>query len=162
MSKYNYATSFRLATVFGWSYRPRTDLLVNTLVLEGIQKGKIEVYQGNFNRNYIHVNDIVRAFMFCIDRKATMMGQVYNLGNDSINMTKLDLVKKICAILDVGYEEVTGSDQDKRDYLVSSKKLYESGYDTHTTLEMGVRELTNAYKSCINFCRMDLDRQGNY
>ena len=50
---------FRLATVFGYSYRMRTDLLVNNFVFKAVRDKKLLIYEPNFRRNYIHINDVV-------------------------------------------------------------------------------------------------------
>ena len=42
---------FRLATVFGYSFRMRTDLLVNFLVKEAVEKKKLNIFEPNFRRN---------------------------------------------------------------------------------------------------------------
>ena len=39
---------FRLATVFGYSYRMRSDLLVNNFVQTAIKKGKLTLYGTSF------------------------------------------------------------------------------------------------------------------
>ena len=61
--KFNNSIVFRLATVFGNSYRMRTDLLVNFLVREATIKNKINIFEPHFRRNYIHVSDVVDAFI---------------------------------------------------------------------------------------------------
>ena len=98
LANHSNAICFRLATVFGWSYRPRTDLLVNNLTKIAKENGHITVFDGHFRRNYIHVQDVAGAFMFAINNQDSMYNNVYNLGNDSINMTKASLVEKICAL----------------------------------------------------------------
>ena len=37
---------FRLATAFGWSYRPRFDLVVNLLTAQAVSGQKITIYNG--------------------------------------------------------------------------------------------------------------------
>ena len=151
---------FRLATVFGWSPRPRTDLLINNLTKVAKEEKSITVFDGHFRRNYIHVKDIVRAFEFAIYNITKMCGNVYNLGNDSINMTKLDLVKNICSIMGAQYsQDDTRTDPDKRDYLVSSQKLYDLGFNCGYGLEEGVLEMDSFYDLLTE---MDLDRCKNY
>ena len=59
--------SLRLATVFGMSPRMRVDLLVNYFVYKAIKEKKIEIFEGNFKRNYVHIEDVANAFLFCID-----------------------------------------------------------------------------------------------
>lgn len=138
---------FRLATVFGWSPRPRLDLLINSLTYEAFKTGKIKVFDGNYRRNYIHVRDIAEAFRFAILNKERMHGEVFNLGHDEINMTKMELAQKIAKISD---SEVlidnSKTDPDKRDYNVSSQKLYKLGFTPYYNLESGVKEMLDFYK----------------
>ena len=151
---------FRLATVFGWSPRPRTDLLINNLTKVAKEERNITVFDGHFRRNYIHIKDIVAAFEFAIHNGAKMFGNAYNLGNDSINMTKLELVKNICSIMDAQYsEDDSRTDPDKRDYIVSSQKLYDLGFKCTHGLEHGVLEMDSFYDLLTE---IDLDRCKNY
>lgn len=141
---YRRSVCFRLATVFGASPRPRLDLLVNNLV----EKSHIDVFDGEFRRNYIHIDDIVSALEMPISRIDDMKGEVYNLGNDAINTTKTELVKKICAITGATWSIVDDrTDPDKRDYEVSSQKLYNLGYRCTRSLEYGVSEMMSLYKT---------------
>ena len=57
--KHKNSVVFRLATVFGFSYRMRTDLLVNFLVHKAVTKKILKIFQPNFRRNYVHVSDVV-------------------------------------------------------------------------------------------------------
>ena len=142
---------FRLATVFGWSYRPRTDLLINNLVQVAKEEGHITLFDGQFRRNYIHVRDVSRAFVFALHKQKDMYGNVYNLGNDSINMTKQQLVEKICEILGATFStDHSRTDPDKRDYLVSSQKLYDLGFSCLWNLERGVKQISKFYDFLSN------------
>ena len=70
-----------------------------------------------------------------------MVGNIYNLGNDSINTTKLELVKKISFIMNTSYDIINDrTDPDKRDYEVSSNKLYNTGY-----LDYGIFQMSEVY-----------------
>lgn len=139
---YRRSVCFRLATVFGASPRPRLDLLINNLA----GKSHIEVFDGHFRRNYIHIDDIVSALEMPLSRIGDMAGQIYNVGNDSINMTKEELVKKICAVTGATWSIVNDrTDPDKRDYEVSSQKLYNLGYRCTRSLEYGVEQMVALY-----------------
>tara|TARA_B100000989_G_C19498692_1_gene453256 strand:- start:603 stop:1544 length:942 start_codon:yes stop_codon:yes gene_type:complete len=146
--------SFRLATVFGYSYRMRTDLLVNFMTREAVFNKKLVLFEPNFRRNFIHINDIVEAFIFSINNFRKLKGNVYNLGLSSANITKLELaerIKKIVKELQI-FIDRKGFDPDKRDYVVSNKKIEKSGFKAKTTLEKGIKELINVYKySNTNF-----------
>ena len=133
---------FRLATVYGRSHRQRMDLLVNNLVYSSMINRRLEVFDGHFRRNYIHVDDIVSAFAHTLDNFESMRGEVYNLGNDSVNMSKLDLVKKICHETRAVWVEVQDkTDPDKRDYIVSSQKLYDTGFKPKYNLDYGIKQM---------------------
>jgi nucleoside-diphosphate-sugar epimerase len=142
LEDYDNAVCFRLATVYGRSHRQRMDLLVNNLVYSSMINRRLEVFDGHFRRNYIHVDDIVSAFTHALDNFESMRGEVYNLGNDSVNMSKLDLVKKICHETRAVWVEVQDkTDPDKRDYIVSSQKLYDTGFKPKYNLDYGIKQM---------------------
>ena len=85
---------FRLATVFGHSYRMRSDLLVNNFVFTAWKK-KLTIFEPHFRRNFIHVRDVATAIIFTIKNFNKLKGEVYNLGLSSANITKMMLAKKI-------------------------------------------------------------------
>ena len=59
--------TFRLATVYGPSSRMRTDLLVNNFVLKAKKERVLVLYECKFMRNYVHIQDVCRAFKFVLD-----------------------------------------------------------------------------------------------
>ena len=151
LGHYPKSIRFRLATVFGQSHRTRTDLLVNNLVQQAMLNKHIDVFDGHFRRNYIHVRDIVSAFVFAIENRDKMHGEIYNLGNDEINTTKLELVKKVCAATDATYKECDDkTDPDKRDYVVSSQKIQDLGFRPEKSLGCGIKEMINYYNMFRN------------
>lgn len=141
----------RLATVFGPSYRPRNDLLVNSFVLKALRDKYNVIYDGKAMRNYIHIEDIARAFIHCIVNSHTMKGQIYNVGNDALNMSKLNLAYEIHSYVPhTIVEGDVGSDMDKRNYVVSSKKFYESGnigFKCKYSLSDGIKGMIKYYNA---------------
>jgi nucleoside-diphosphate-sugar epimerase len=122
------------------------DLLVNNLTYVAKTEGHLTVFDGHFRRNYIHVDDIVDAFIFSIKKLGRICGDVYNLGNDKLNTTKQNLVDKVCEITGATNSvDTTRSDPDKRDYLVSSQKLYNFGYNPYRTLDHGINQMLKFY-----------------
>ena len=85
----------RLATVFGSSPRMRTDLLVNDFVYGAVKNGSLVLFEEHFRRNYIHVRDVAKAFLFGIEHYDRMKGEPYNVGLSSANLTKRQLAEKI-------------------------------------------------------------------
>lgn len=137
----NHAT-LRLATVFGSSPRPRFDLLVNNLVLKSCKERLIVLYESQAMRNYIHVRDIVNVFVHILENWDICKNQTFNAGNDEINCNKQQLVEKINEYisLEIIKAEYT-KDPDKRNYIVSSQKLYNTGFKCKYDLDYGIKEL---------------------
>jgi nucleoside-diphosphate-sugar epimerase len=141
----------RLATVFGSSPRMRTDLLVNDFVYKAITEGVLVLFQSHFKRNYIHVRDIARTFLFCIENYDKMNGEVFNVGLSNANLNKKELaetVKKHFPKL-VILENDFSSDFDNRDYIVSNEKLESFGWEPIYTIDAGILELKKAYDMVI-------------
>ena len=141
----NYCT-MRLATVFGPSTRMRTDLLVNSFVLKALREKLLVLYECEFMRNYVHIWDVVRAFEFAIENWDDCKNEVFNVGNDDINMNKLQLAQKIQEYipLEIIKAEFT-QDPDKRNYIVSSQKIYDKGFSCRFNLDVGIKQLIQAY-----------------
>ena len=139
-------STFRLATVYGPSTRVRTDLLVNNFVLKALKDRVIVLYECEFMRNYVHIWDICRAFKYAVDNWEVFKNQTYNVGNDEINMNKLQLAKKIKEHLPLEIIKADfTNDPDKRDYTVSSEKLYNTGYSCVYDLDDGIRQMIELY-----------------
>jgi nucleoside-diphosphate-sugar epimerase len=142
------AISFRLATVFGMSPRMRLDLLVNDFTWRAYHDRFLVLFEGHFKRNYIHVRDVVRAFFHGIDNFEKMKGQIYNVGLSSANLSKLDLCEEIKKHLaDFTFiESQTGKDPDKRNYIVSNKKIENTGFVPQYDLNFGIQELIKGFQ----------------
>lgn len=123
------ALIYRLATVCGSSPRMRMDLLVNDFTYKAYKERALVLFEPHFRRNYVNVNDVGRMFTYACQYPGFYLNgettQIYNLGNDELNCTKLELANKIKEHLPRTeiYISDNGEDPDKRDYLVSSEKL---------------------------------------
>ena len=150
--KFKNTVSFRLATVFGASYRMRSDLLVNNFVQRAINKKHIDIFEPKFRRNFIHVKDVVNGIIFTIKNFNKLKSNVYNLGLSNANITKIDLAKKIKK----QYNKVkitvikNKSDPDKRDYFVSNAKIEKKGFKAKISLDQGIGELIQIFKNNKN------------
>jgi len=138
---------FRLATVFGYSYRMRTDLIVNNFVLTAMNKKKLVIFEPHFRRNFIHIKDVVRAVIFSMNNFNKMKNNVYNLGLSNANITKINLAKKIKKKLKYLKIEIKHNmkDPDQRDYFVSNKKIEKKGFKAIYNLDDGISELIKVY-----------------
>ena len=147
--KFKNTISFRLATVFGASYRMRSDLLVNNFVQRAVNENFIDIFEPNFRRNFIHVRDVVRGIIFSIKNFNKLKSDVYNLGLSTANITKIELAKKIKKqIKNLKIETVKNkSDPDKRDYFVSNAKIEKKGFVAKTSLDQGIKELIQVFRN---------------
>jgi len=142
------AVTFRLATVFGMSPRMRMDLLVNDFTYRAYNDRFITLFEEHFRRNYVHIRDIAKAFIFGIDNFDKMKGEPYNVGLSSANLTKRQLCEKIKERVPSFYihSAPIGEDPDKRDYVVSNEKIESLGWVPDYTLDNGIEELLKGYK----------------
>ena len=142
------AIAWRFATAFGVSPRLRLDLLINDFTFKAVKEGYLVVYEKHFMRTFIHVHDMGRAFLFGIANQDNMVGNVFNVGSEKMNFSK----EQICELIRqqtnayVHYADV-GEDADKRNYVVSYKKLNDLGYDTTITVEDGIAELAKVCRA---------------
>lgn len=143
--------SLRLATVFGVSPRMRQDLLVNDFVYKSVVDGYLVMFEAHFKRNYIHVVDIARTFLFVIENYEKCKGQAFNVGLSSANCSKLELaetIKKYIPDLVIKQDEFK-QDFDKRNYIVSNEKLEKLGWKPIMSLDDGIKELITAYQMVV-------------
>lgn len=143
--------SLRLATVFGSSPRMRMDLLVNEFVYKALTDKYITIFEKNFVRNYIHIRDVARAFLFMIENYEENKGEVFNVGLSDANLTKQQLVEKIKEYVPdfaITYSDFY-EDPDKRDYIVSNEKIEKLGFKPQYSLDDGIEELIKTYRILI-------------
>ena len=140
--------TLRLATVFGTSPRMRLDLLVNHFVLEAVTRRVIVLFEKDFKRNFVHIRDVADCFLHCIAHGDRMAGQSYNVGLDTANLSKEELaiqIRKHVRDLTILTAEL-GSDPDKRNYIVSSQRLRQAGFEAGRSLSAGIQELIKGYQ----------------
>lgn len=145
------SVSLRLATVFGPSPRMRFDLMVNdwtarmVYLHQEVQSNpeamRFAIYEPCFRRNFVHVQDVASAFLWCL--KKSLCG-VYNVGNPDANMTKIQLARTIASTVGLDRKylvECPGADPDGRDYLVSNDKILKSGFTFQHGLRQGIWQI---------------------
>ena len=144
---HNNSISFRLATVFGVAPRMRLDLLVNDFCFKAYNDRYIVLFEEHFRRNYIHIRDVSNAFIHAIENFETMKNNIYNVGLSSANLTKRQLCEKIKNYIPNLYihSSEIGQDEDKRDYIVSNKKIESTGWMPKNSLDDGIIELLKLF-----------------
>lgn len=137
------SVSLRFATAFGVSPRMRLDLMINDFTWQAIHRRYLVVYEKHFRRTFIHVVDIARAIEHFLERP--LHHRVYNVGHESLNYTKEDIVHLIREKVrfQVYFAEM-GSDEDKRDYEVDYTRIRATGFHTEIDIDRGLGELVRA------------------
>lgn len=140
--------TLRLATVFGLSPRMRLDLLVNDFIYRAINDGYLVLFESHFKRNYIHIRDVVRVFIHCLNNFDKMKDEPYNIGLSEANLSKWELCEEIKKQVPnfVFIESEIGKDPDKRNYIISNDKIEKTGFKPKVSLQQGISELIKGYQ----------------
>ena len=140
--------TLRLATVFGISPRMRLDLLVNDFTYRAVNDRFLVLFEARFKRNYLHVRDVARAFLHCLENFDHMKEEPYNVGLSDANLSKWELCEEMKKQLPDFYfiEAPVGEDPDKRDYIVSNAKIEATGFKPLFSLHEGISELIKGYQ----------------
>jgi nucleoside-diphosphate-sugar epimerase len=142
-------TILRLATAFGLSHRMRFDLVANLLTARALSKGEITIFNGDQWRPFIHVNDIARAFMACLEAPLELVaGQIFNAGDNNANLTLKelgDLVAKAVPGTKISYQNISS---DPRSYRVDFSKIAQTlGFQCQTTVGEAIQQMANAIRT---------------
>ena len=145
---YDNTISHRYATACGLSKNNmRVNLLANDLTYQAVTNRTLTIFEADFMRTFIHCRDIASAIVFTLERFDEMRAKqkIYNVGDDSQNYTKRDLVNIIQAKTNchVSFAE-TEKDPDQRDYGYDSSAIYSFGWRPNTTMEQTIDELIKA------------------
>ncbi|MEZ5358028.1 MAG: NAD-dependent epimerase/dehydratase family protein [Candidatus Zixiibacteriota bacterium] len=141
-------TMFRLATVFGFSYRPRFDLVVNILTARALIDGEISVFGGSQWRPNIHVRDVVSGFIAGMEApKEVVDRQVFNLGSEAMNYRISELGDLVKEALPDTIVKTVEAEIDRRDYRVSFDKIEKAlDWKAEISVRDGIQEIIEAYR----------------
>ena len=95
------------------------------------------------------MKDVARVMIFCIKNFNRLKKNIYNIGLETANLSKLELCKLIQKNrknLKININEFS-KDPDQRDYIVSNKKILKTGWKPRYSLEAGIKELIKCYES---------------
>jgi CDP-glucose 4,6-dehydratase len=108
---------------------------------------------GTFIRDYVHVDDIVGAYLFLAEQTETknIQGEAYNFSRDE-PLSVLDIYREVCSVVVGKYVEPkilsTTTAEIKDQHLDSSKARKELGWKSTVTLEKGI---TKTYDWYLNY-----------
>ena len=125
LNKFDYSTTIlRLATVFGYSFRQRFDLVVNLFTLFSYLNKKIMV---------LEVNNIDPMYMFMMWlwqyinvfwlKKKKINGEIFNVGSNNLNHKIKDLALIVAKNNKKSKIEIKKTLVDKRNYHIDFSKI---------------------------------------
>ncbi len=142
-------TIFRMATVFGLSYRPRFDLVINKLTARAAKGEDITIYGGHQWRPFIHVDDVAKAFITCLESPLEKVEyQVFNVGENKLNCQIGDIGEMISDLLPGSRIDRQEDLTDNRNYRVSFDKIRNTlDFTCDRTIQYGITEIGSAIQS---------------
>ncbi len=135
-------TSLRPATIFGFSTGFRYETVLNLFMMNAFCKVKLPVFDQALikNKTYLDINDICRAFKFCIDHPEKTAGECFNIVSFSDNLTNyLELLKK--HFPDVEIEIIKTHNISQKPYTISGEKFYKAGFKPKHDLEGQIKKV---------------------
>ena len=135
-------TALRIGTAFGWSRRPRFDLLVNLLTAKARVEGRAVIFNGDRWRPFVHVLDIARGFEAALAApNEAVAGKVLNLGSNAENH-RLSSIAGILRKLHPDAKIALQPTEDRRNYRVDFGGIEKAlGFTAEVTLEDGIHEI---------------------
>ena len=137
--------ALRFATLFGVSRKMRCDLLLNDFVYKAVHDRSIVLFDAHSVRTFLHLRDAIQAYVMVIHRTDQMRGQIFNVGCNSMNYSKLDLAKIIQGYLKNEIIETQLADPDQRNFIIDFGKITKLGFKPTITVEEGIQELIKLY-----------------
>lgn len=136
---------YRFATAFGIAPRLRLDLLINDFTFRTVMEKTLTVYDKDFMRTFIHVRDMASSFLFALENYEKMKGEIYNVGDEDLNISKEAVALLLQKYVDYYLHFVQdGYDIDQRDYYVDYSKIKKLGFRAKIGFEEGIKELIKA------------------
>jgi nucleoside-diphosphate-sugar epimerase len=139
-------TFMRNATAFGFSPRPRLDIVVNNLVASALLTGVVKVMSdGTPWRPLVHGRDIAGAAVALLDApRDVISARAYNVGSDSENLRVSEVAELVAQAVPGSTVHVTGENGgDPRSYRVDFSRIQNEvpGFVPTWTVAEGAKEL---------------------
>jgi nucleoside-diphosphate-sugar epimerase len=156
-------TILRLSTIFGWSRRPRLDLVTNLFTYKAWKNGEIIVYgEGNQYRSLVHVKDVATAFVDVLESpRYKRDGEIFHVGEEKNNKTIKEIAEIIKSILpETKIKFLKEKETDQRDYFINCQKIKNIiGWKAKWSVEEGIKDLLEKFENLdINW---ELDKYWN-
>ena len=140
------SVSLRFATVFGPSPKMRMDLMVNDFTYKAIKEKCLVLFDSYAKRTFIHIDDASNSYLFTLKNIDAMRGNIFNIGGDHLNYSKLEIAQLINNKVDFKIIDSDIKDKDVRHFIISYKKIKNIGFIPQKTIENGIDELIKIFK----------------
>ncbi len=137
--------ALRLATIFGVSPRMRVGLLVNDFVYRAVNDRCIVLFESRSKRTFLHIDDAIDAYVLALDSFADMKGEIFNVGHDAMNYSKLEIAEHIQKFTDCKIIDSDMKDFDVRNFVISFDKFRGCGFTPKRSLDDGIKQLVDLY-----------------
>ncbi len=139
------AIILRFATVYGFSEKPRFDLVVNTMIGTSFFNGEIIVNGGNQWRPIVHVKDVCKAiYLSLIVEKPK--NRIYNVASNEQNYTIAKLGELIYSNIKDVKLIIREDSIDGRSYKVDFSRIQRDlGFKTEYSVEYAIEEFYQAF-----------------
>jgi nucleoside-diphosphate-sugar epimerase len=151
-------TVLRLTTLFGWSPRPRLDLVTNKFSHDAVRNRAIYINgDGQQYRSLVHVRDVARAIVAVLEAPRFMRDRrVFHVGDERNNRT----VKQIAELVksNLPRTEIVmrpSAPTDRRDYRINCQLIRNLiNWRSTVSVEAGIAEMIEHFSKS----NIDLDR----
>ncbi|GLY68926.1 NAD-dependent dehydratase [Amycolatopsis taiwanensis] len=140
----------RNATAFGFSPRPRADIVLNNLVGHAVLSGEVRVLSdGTPWRPLVHALDIAGAFAAALTAPVEAVHDTaFNVGTETNNLTVRQIAEAVVEAVPGSRLVITGeAGPDPRSYRVDFSRIRAAlpGFEARWTVGAGARELADTY-----------------
>ncbi len=142
-------TILRFATAYGWSFRPRFDLVANLFSAQAVTDKKIRIINGECWRPFVHTRDIARACVMSMEAPLDKVScEIFNVGDHSQNFTLKQLGDFVAKSEPGTFVEEISNTDDLRNYRVDFTKIQRVlGFRASVGLQAGVAEMVAAVRA---------------
>src|ERR671919_417798 len=150
-------TILRLTTLFGWSPRPRLDLLVNMFCYRAVRGEPILVHgDGAQFRSLVHVRDVAQAIAAALEAPRFIRDRrIFHVGDERNNRTIKQIAETVRQYVP-GCEVVMrpGVPADRRDYRINCRMIRNLlDWEARFSVERGIEEMMKIIQRSNIVCK---------
>ena len=145
------ATVLRLGTVFGYSVGMRFDTVVDRFVYLACMHAPLTVWDSarKEKRPYLHISDSVAAILFALG-KHNMNGEVYNVVGENASIDRIiEAIRN--EVKEIQVTVTPSRNLNQVSYELMSSKIERLGFHAGHTLEQGVNEIVERFRSLLRW-----------